>query len=105
MLPSICTTTARGELHAALELIDFLLTVVREHKMQFNRIVYWTDSQTVLGYLKNQNKHLHVFESNRVKKILESSLLDQWKWVDTSQNPTNIFSQGVSPSRPSAAES
>ena len=105
VLPLICTTTPRAELHAALELIEFSRTVVREYNLQFHRIIFWTDSQTVLGYLKNRNKRLPVFECNRVKKILANCSPDQWRWVDTSQNPADAFSRGVSPSKPSAAES
>ena len=105
VLPAICTTTPRAELHAALELVEFSRTIVREHKLQFQRIIFWTDSQTVLGYLKNSSKRLPIFEANRVKKILNSSIPSQWKWVDTSQNPADRFNRGVSPARASVAAS
>ena len=104
VLPAICTTIPRAELHAALELIEFSRTVMREHNLQLDRTIFWTDSQTVLGYLKNRNKRLPVFECNRVRKILASCSPDQWRWVDTSQNPADAFSRGVSPSKPSAAK-
>ena len=104
VLSSICSTIPRAELHAALELVVFSHTIIREHKLKFDRVIFWSDSQTVLGYLKNPNKRLPVFECNRVKKIFEGSSPNQWRWVDTAQNPADAFSRGVSPSRPSAAE-
>ena len=105
VLPAICTTTPRAELHAALELVEFSRTVAREHMLNSqSSIFFWSDSQTVLGYLKNQNKRLPIFEANRVKRILTSSLSSQWRWIDTAQNPADYFSRGVSPSRPSVAQ-
>jgi len=97
VLPSICTTTPRAELHAAMELVEFSRSVVREHQLEFHKIVFWSDSQTVLGYLKNPNKRLPIFEANRVKKILSSSSAKQWRWIDTAQNPADYYSRGVSP--------
>ena len=77
VLPSICSTIPRAELHAALELVVFSRTIMREHKLKFDRVIFWSDSQTVLGYLKNPNKRLPVFECNRVKKIFEDSSPNQ----------------------------
>ena len=48
--------------------------------------IFWSDSQTVLGYLKNQNKRLPTFEANGVKRILSNSMSSQWWWIDTAQN-------------------
>ena len=105
VLPTICTTTPRAELHAALELVEFSRTVAREHMLNSqSSIFFWSDSQTVLGYLKNQNKRLPIFEANRVKRILTNSMSSQWRWRDTAQNPADYFSREVSPSRPSVAQ-
>ena len=105
VLPAICTTTPRAELHAALELVEFSRMVAREHMLNSqSSIFFWSDSQTVLGYLKNQNKRLPIFEANRVKRILTNSMSSQWRWIDTAQNPADYFSRGVSPSRPSVAQ-
>ena len=55
VLSLICTSTPRAELHDALELIEFSHNVLREYHLRFHWIIFWTDSQTVLGYLKNRN--------------------------------------------------
>ena len=103
VLPSICSTISQAELHAALELV-FSRAIMREHKLKFDRVIFWLDSQSVLEYLKNPNKRLPVLKCNRVKKIFEGSSPNQWRWVDTAQNSADAFSRGVSPSRPSTAE-
>jgi len=99
VLPSICTTTPRAELHAALELTEFTRTIVRDHLLKFQRIVFWSDSQNVLGYLRNLNKRFPVFEANRMKKILSGSSSEQWRWVNTDENPADFYSRGVSPAK------
>ena len=42
---------------------------------------YWTDSQVVLGYLKNDIKRFKVFVANRVQLIRDHSNIDQWHYV------------------------
>ena len=40
VLPSICSTIPRAELHAALELVVFSRTIMREHKLKFDRVIF-----------------------------------------------------------------
>ena len=75
ILPAIGTTTPQAELHAALELVDFSHMIASEHMLNSeSAIFFWSDSQIVFGYLKNQSKHLPIFEANRVKRILTNSI-------------------------------
>ena len=104
LLPAECTTTPRAELHAADEAAKFLMCVSRELNCKFDSVVFWSDSQTVLGYLKNPAKRLPVFEANRVKRILRITKCNQWRWVDTKRNPADPFSRGVSPCRVERSE-
>ena len=42
---------------------------------------YWTDSQVVLGYLKNTHKRFKVFVANRVQQIRKHTEVSQWNYV------------------------
>ena len=53
--------------------------------------------------LKSTSKCRLIFESNRIKRIREIFPVDQWRWVDTEQNPAYVFSRGVSPTQTSKA--
>ena len=97
--PSPQQSIPRLELCAAAATVKLVKAVRRELDLNFNRIMYWTDSTTVLSYIKSTSKRRPVFESNRIKLILECSDPAQWRWVDTARNPADLFSRGVHPSR------
>ena len=102
LLPVECSTTPRAELHAANEAVKFtLMTVASEiyNVCSINSICFWSDSQTVLGYIKNPAKRLPIYEANRVKRILRATEASQWRWVDSKRNSADHFSRGVNPSK------
>ena len=56
---------------------------------------FWTDSEVVLGYLKNERKRFYLFVANRVQTILSISRSDQWKHVKSDQNPADDASRPI----------
>ena len=60
------------------------------------RCFLWTDSQTVLTWIKKGMSKRDVFVSNRLKEILEKSDPDMWHYVPTSANPADLPSRGCS---------
>ena len=56
---------------------------------------FWTDSTTVLKYIKNERTRFHVFVSNRLAVIHDGSNVDQWRYVPTDQNPADLVSRGA----------
>ena len=54
---------------------------------------YWTDSQVVLGYLKNDIKQFKVFVANRIQFIRGHSNIGQWHYVNTAENPVHFASR------------
>ena len=56
---------------------------------------FHTDSQVVLGYIKNEARRFHLFVANRVQKIREISDPNAWIYVDTHQNPADDASRGL----------
>ena len=89
----------RLELCGAVAAVKLLKLVKQEHSFNVDKIIYWTDSTTVLSYVRSTFKRRPVFETNRIKLI--RNLLDpnQWWWVDTARNPADSFSRDVYPSR------
>ena len=87
-------STPRLELCAAVVAIKLSKVVKQEHDISLRRILYWSDSTTVLIYLRNTSMQRPVFEKNQ---ILQFSTKDQWNWVDTDNNPADLYSRGVSP--------
>ena len=58
------------------------------------RTFFWTDSTTVLKYIKNRTARFHVFVANRLAVIRDGSSFEQWRWVPSEQNPADILSRG-----------
>ena len=49
----------------------------------------------MLGYIQNESKRFHVFVANRVQETREKTSTEQWKYVDTKQNPADEASRGM----------
>ena len=93
--PQKAVTIPRLELQAAtlsVKLSDFL---IRELKYPELKVFYWSDSETVLGYIANEAKAFHTFVCNRVQRIKDSSTTSQWHYVSTDENPADMVSRGV----------
>ena len=87
----------RLELTAAL--LSVRISVSLREELEYDQIteVFYTDSQVVLGYIKNEARRFHVFVANRVQQIRDNSSPDQWKYIETSKNPADESSRGLSP--------
>ena len=55
---------------------------------------FWTDSKVVLGYIKNDARHFHIFVANRVQKIRSKTSPEQWSYIPSEENPADIASRG-----------
>ena len=90
-------TIPRLELTAAL--LSVRISASLREELEYDQIteVFYTDSQVILGYIKNDARRFHVFVANRVQQIRDNSTPDQWKYIETSENPADESSRGVSP--------
>ena len=88
-------TVPRMELTAACIAVKFVNIVTREMDYEFDRVCFWTDSMSVLRYIKNTTSRFHTFVANRLTTIHEGSSPDQWRYVPTSHNPADIASRGL----------
>ena len=86
-------TTPRMELRAAAIAVRLAKFVQRELDVCFTSVVFWSDSITVLKYLRNTSKRRPIFETNRIKLIFELSSVTQWSLVQTASNPADKFSR------------
>ena len=89
-------STPRMELSAVVVAVRLATFVQRELDLYLTETVFWSDSTTVLSYLRNTSKRRSVFKTNRINLICEFSSVDQWRWVDTANNPANLYSRDVS---------
>ncbi|XP_047502961.1 uncharacterized protein LOC125048341 [Penaeus chinensis] len=82
------------ELTAAVVAVRISSMLKRELGYQELKEFFWTDSKVVLGYISNEAKRFHVFVANRVQHIKDHSSMEQWKFIESAQNPADATSLG-----------
>ncbi|XP_071834278.1 uncharacterized protein [Apostichopus japonicus] len=88
-------TVPRLELTAATLAVKVGQVLQSELSIPLKSTTYWTDSTTVLLYVRNEGRRFKTFVANRVAAIREASTVDQWRYVDTHQNPADDGSRGL----------
>ena len=92
-------TIPRLELTAATMAVRMDRMLQSELELSLMPSVYWTDSTSVLKYLRNETSRFHTFVANRVSSIRASSDITQWRYVSGTLNPADCASRGVSVTR------
>ncbi|XP_031554426.1 uncharacterized protein LOC116291397 [Actinia tenebrosa] len=88
-------TIPRLELTAAVCSTRISQQIHRELDYRVNRDFYWTDSKVVLGYINNESRRFHVFVSNRVQEIQDSTNSNDWRYIESKENPADEASRGM----------
>lgn len=57
--------------------------------------MFYTDSKVVLGYIRNGSRRFYVYVTNRVELIRKISTPDQWRYVDSFNNPADLATRGL----------
>ncbi|XP_072168946.1 uncharacterized protein [Diadema setosum] len=89
------TSIPRLELTAAVLAVDLNSLVQQELQMTVESTTYWTDSTSVLQYIRNESRRFQTFVANRVAKIHEATTLSRWRHVGTTMNPADDGSRGM----------
>ena len=92
--PHKTTTIPRMELTAASVAARVGYAMQRELSIAKQDVFFHTDSTIVLHYISNRGKRFPVFVSNRVQMIVDLSEIENWRYIDSKQNPADIASRG-----------
>ncbi|XP_072041448.1 uncharacterized protein [Amphiura filiformis] len=88
-------TIPRLELTAATVAVKINHMIHKELEIQINDTIFWTDSTTVLQYIRSETKRFKTFVANRLAIIKDGSTPSQWRYVATSLNPADDCSRGL----------
>ena len=89
----------RLELQAAVLSVRIYQVCREELTCKIDRVVFWTDSQTTLQYIKNESRRFHTYAANRIAEIREITSPDQWRHCPGKLNPANDASRGLKPQK------
>ena len=92
--PMKCLRVSKLELQAALLAIRLKVDITKALTIPLSRVFMWTDSTTVSKWLGSVDKQ-PVFVANRVSEMLQSTTVDQWFHVPTSDNPADAGTRGM----------
>ncbi len=67
-----------------------------DHAFQESNTFFWTDSMNILCWLHNQSRDLKTFVANRVAHIQRHLEVSQWRYINTTQNPADLATRGLS---------
>lgn len=93
-------TIPRLELLAA-SLLAELLVIVRKsipEEVRYKTFL-WSDSKVVLAWIRTSSRTLKTFVSNKVSEIQETTNIEDWRYVNTKENPADVVSRGLLPAQ------
>ncbi|XP_059046616.1 uncharacterized protein LOC131842114 [Achroia grisella] len=78
------------ELQAAVLACRLADTIQKEHRLKSIKRYFWSDSMTVLHWIKNENRNYKTFVANRLGEIDELSNTNEWHYIPTHSNIADI---------------
>ena len=95
LAPLKTVTIPRMELSAAVLATRLDQMIEQELSTPVHSSTFWADSTCVLRYIENKDKRFQTFVANRISALLNQSTAAQWRYVDTSLNPADEASRGM----------
>ena len=93
--PLTATSIPRLELMGAVIGLRIAEATARALEVPLQEVHFWTDSQNVLGWIRNASRHFKPFIANRVGEIHRVTEPSQWQHVATKSNPADLLTRGL----------
>ncbi|XP_037024141.1 uncharacterized protein LOC119066028 [Bradysia coprophila] len=84
--PNKPMSVPRLELQGAVLGTRLTNSVKSSQTFKIDKVVYWTDSLTVMGWINSEARRYNQFVAFRIGEVLESSESNQWRWVPSEHN-------------------
>ncbi|XP_059061142.1 uncharacterized protein LOC131854040 [Achroia grisella] len=85
----------RLELQAALMGARLAHTVAVEHDYEIASKTYWSDSRTVLAWIRSEPRAFKTFVAHRLAEIEDTTKKNEWRWVPTHENVADDATRGI----------
>lgn len=84
--PKRTQTIPRLELQAAVIGARLANTIRKEHRFEVKRTIYWSDSKTVIQWIRNDARRYTPYVAHRLGEIAELTQKNEWRWIPTGEN-------------------
>lgn len=93
--PLKLTSIPRLELQAAVMGTRLAEAVLHEHEQKPDSKTFWSDSRTVLTWIKTGSRSYKPYVAHRLAAIEDVSTVDEWRWVPTKLNVADDATRDV----------
>ncbi|XP_037873734.1 uncharacterized protein LOC119630005 [Bombyx mori] len=93
--PLKLTSIPRLELQAATLEARLAEAVIAEHDRKPDSKTFWTDSKTVLTWIRTGSRSYKPYVAHRLAAIEDSSTVNEWRWVPTKHNLADNVTRDV----------
>lgn len=93
--PLKATSIARLELQGAVLMVELVARLLQLLTSKIKRVCYYTDSTTVLAWIRSPSYTWETYVANRVAKIQANTDTQQWNYIKGSINPADMVSRGT----------
>lgn len=83
----------RLELQAAVLACRLAKTIVLEHTIKPEKRFFWSDSSTVLHWIRNDARNYKIFIAHRLGEIDELTKITEWLYVPTKLNVVDLVTR------------
>ena len=87
-------TTPRSELSAAQLQTRLKVWLLKILNIEIERTIHVVDASIILGMITNISLKFDTFTAPRVTEIQTNTQIEDWFWVDTKDNPSDIGTRG-----------
>lgn len=88
-------TIPRLELMASLMAVRISSLIMGELEIPIDHVTFWTDSLTLLQYIRDETRRFHRFMATILEEIHEQTTPQQWRHVPETLNPADVRSRGL----------
>ena len=85
----------RLELMGAILGKQLTLSVASTLEINKSSLTFWTDSTSVLWWIKGHSRQFKPFVANRIGEIQAEISPDRWKYIPTAVNPADYLTRGT----------
>ncbi|XP_062556812.1 uncharacterized protein LOC134221639 [Armigeres subalbatus] len=93
----------RLELQGALIGARLMNSVCESHTLKIDQKFLWTDSSTVLAWIRSEHRRYKQYVAHRVGEILTLSEPENWRWVPSKENVADCLTKWTKDTEPSSS--